>query len=85
MMGREEYVAHRLGGILYETWTPQQVQAVACLACEAIDEWIRDRIMAATALPVRKDHTVVEAHAYRDGVEDVTGMIEEWEKFWGES
>ncbi len=82
-MTREDYVAHRLGGILYEAWTPAQVQAVAALACEAVDEWIRDRLLPkAQARPVRLDHTVAEAHAYRDGIEDVTGDIEQWARFW---
>jgi hypothetical protein len=82
-MNREDYVAHRLGGLLYEAWTPSQVQAVACLACEAVDEWIRDRLLPRSeARPSRLDHTVVEAHAYRDGIEDVTSDVEEWLKFW---
>lgn len=86
MMPREDYVAHRLGEVLYETWGPSQVRAIATLACEAVDEWIRDKIMhTAATLPPRRDHTVDEARAYRSGVEDVTGMIEEWEKFWGQS
>lgn len=82
-MTREDYVAHRLGGLLYEAWSPSQVQAIATLACEAMDEWIRERIEKAMTLPARKDHTVAEAFAYRDGIEDVTGSVTEWEKFWG--
>lgn len=82
-MTREDYVAHCLGGLLYEAWTPSQVQAIATLACEAMDEWIRDRIEKAMTLPARKDHTVAEAFAYRDGIEDVTGSVAEWERFWG--
>ena len=82
-MTREDYVAHRLGGLLYEAWSPSQVQAIATLACEAMDEWIRERIEKAMTLPARRDHTVAEAFAYRDGIEDVTGSVTEWEKFWG--
>ena len=55
------------------------------LACEAMDEWIRERIEKAMTLPARKDHTVAEAYAYRDGIEDVTDSVAEWEKFWGEA
>lgn len=86
MMGREDYVAHRLGEILYEAWTPQQVQAVACLSCEAVDEWNRERARhAISTIRTRRDLTVSEAAAYRDGVEDVSSMIDEWEKFWDET
>lgn len=82
-MNREDYVAHRLGGLLYEAWTPAQVQAIACLACEAVDEWIRDRLLPRTeAKPARRDHTITEAHAYRDGIEDVTTDIQQWGLFW---
>lgn len=82
-MNREDYVAHRLGGILYEAWTPQQVQAIATLACEAVDEWIRDRLLPrAETRPSRLDHTVGEAHAYRDGIEDITGDVMQWARFW---
>lgn len=82
-MEREDYVAHRLGEILYEAWTPQQVKAVACLSCEAVDEWNKDRLMhAISTIPTRRDLNVGEAAAYRDGVEDVSSMIAEWEKFW---
>ncbi len=78
-MTREEYVAHRLGGILYESWTPAQVQTIADLACEAMDEWwIQYLIPKAQSKPARLDHTVVEARAYRDGVEDVTDDLEQW-------
>lgn len=83
-MTREDYVAHRLGGLLYEAWTPSQVQAIATLACEAMDEWIRERIERAMTLPVRRDHTVAEAIAYRDGVDDVTSSVARWKNLWWE-
>lgn len=83
-MTREDYVAHRLGGLLYEAWTPSQVQAIATLACEAMDEWIRERIEKAMTLPARRDHTVAEAIAYRDGVEDVTSSVARWKNLWWE-
>lgn len=84
-MNREEYVAHRLGGLLYEAWSPAQVQAVASLACEAMDEWwIQYLIPKAQSKPSRRDHTVIEALAYRDGIEDVTSDVEQWVRFWEE-
>jgi hypothetical protein len=35
-------------------------------------------IPKAQSKPARLDHTVVEARAYRDGVEDVTDDLEQW-------
>ena len=81
-MTRDEYVAHRMSAVLYEGWDPAQVHALACLACEAVDEWQRAKWRhAVETISVRRDHTVQEAAAYRDGVED---SIEHWEKYWGD-
>lgn len=81
-MNREDWVSHRLSGILYESWDPRQVHAIAILACEAVDEWKRERWrQAVESLTARRDHTIAEAHAYRDGVEDT---LDYWEATWGE-
>lgn len=83
MRGREDHVAHRLSSVLYETWSPEQVKAVALLACEAVDEWNRARLHNALAqLGVRWDMSVSENAAYRAGVEDVEVIIEQWERNW---
>lgn len=79
-----DHVAHRLSGLLHETWAPEQVQSLAEAACAAVEEWYDDLLKTVLAMPARRDHTVVEARAYRDGVEDVTTIAEEWERFWGE-
>lgn len=82
MMDRETWVAHRLSGILYESWTPEQVNAIAIIACEAIDEYHRERWMrAAETLKTRRDHNIDQAWAYRDGVEDTLAL---WETEWDE-
>lgn len=83
MRGREDHVAHRLSSVLYEAWSPDQVRAVAVLACEAVDEWNRARLHNALAqLGVRRDMTVSENAAYRAGVEDVEEIIGQWERNW---
>lgn len=80
-MTREEFVAHRLSAILYEAWTPEQVDTIARTACAAVDEFHRNRLMQAlSTIAVRRDHTVTEAMAYRDGIEDTLDTWIEWEE-----
>lgn len=79
MRSLEEHVAHRLGGILYESWTPEQVEHLAKVACDAVEEWHDLFLATLLTRPARRDHTVVEARAYRDGIEDAADIIKEWD------
>lgn len=83
-MTRQEYVTHALSALLYESWTRPQVRTLAEAACKAVDEWESAQRLqrALDTIPARRDHTVIEARAYRDGIEDVTNRIEQWAKFW---
>jgi hypothetical protein len=80
-MTRDEYVAHKLGGILYESWDPHQVHAVAILACEAVDDWHRKQANRLDLLPLRRDLTVHEAALWRAGIEDAAQAIHD--HVWG--